>query len=134
MYNGRMKTCKDCSIEKVLSAFGRSKFSEDKKSSRCRECDKIRTSKMTAYEKSRNKNLLYLYGLELEDYESLLSAQGGVCLICSSEPTNEPLLVDHCHNSLEVRGLLCRDCNTGLARFKDSIELLDRAKSYLLVD
>lgn len=86
---------------------------------------------MTPYEINRNKNLYYLYGLEIEEYALMLEAQGGVCKICGSRPEKEPLDVDHCHNSLEIRGLLCRDCNVGLARFKDNPSLLEAAKIYL---
>jgi len=42
----------------------------------------------------------------------------------------EPYL-DHCHKTKTIRGLLCNDCNVGLARFKDNPLLLDKAKEYL---
>lgn len=44
--------------------------------------------------------------------------------------------VDHCHKSesqgiMKVRGLLCNGCNIGLSRFKDDINLLQSAITYL---
>lgn len=55
--------------------------------------------------------------------------QSGKCLICNEIPKR--LVVDHCHTSGKVRGLLCDHCNTGLGRFKDSPELLMAAIRYL---
>lgn len=39
--------------------------------------------------------------------------------------------VDHCHETGQVRGLLCNLCNQALGLFKDSPELLARATAYL---
>lgn len=41
------------------------------------------------------------------------------------------LVVDHCHSSGEVRGLLCHNCNRALGLFKDSRENLLNAVEYL---
>lgn len=39
--------------------------------------------------------------------------------------------VDHDHETLEVRGLLCRNCNTGLGMFGDSDEKIQKAIEYM---
>lgn len=41
------------------------------------------------------------------------------------------LQVDHNHETKQVRDLLCHSCNTGLGKFKDSVELLEAATQYL---
>jgi hypothetical protein len=41
------------------------------------------------------------------------------------------LVVDHCHSSGEVRGLLCHNCNRALGLLKDSVDSLMRAARYL---
>jgi len=85
-------------------------------------------------EKCRAAKYRTRYGIDLADYESMLLKQGGKCKLCESESPGgygAYFHVDHCHDSKNVRGLLCGSCNKGLGCFKDSIDLLERAKSYL---
>ena len=53
------------------------------------------------------------------------------CGICRREMHWEDLCVDHDHATLAFRGLLCRQCNSGLGFFKDRIESLQNAIIYL---
>ena len=61
--------------------------------------------------------------------------QGASCAICkSTEPCMKNagrLYVDHCHETGEVRGLLCFRCNTMLGNAGDSPEVLRLAAEYL---
>lgn len=41
------------------------------------------------------------------------------------------LVVDHCHSSGVVRGLLCHNCNRALGLLKDSTRNLESAIRYL---
>ena len=52
----------------------------------------------------------------------------GVCDICKAVcfPYR-----DHCHTTGRQRGTLCINCNTGIGMFKDSVELLGKAITYL---
>ena len=71
------------------------------------------------------------YGITLEEYDELSAYQNYVCAICLEVcNTGQPLSVDHCHDTNEVRGLLCRRCNVAIGKLK-SVELLDRAIEYL---
>jgi hypothetical protein len=83
---------------------------------------------------SRRRHLKHLYGLTVDQYDTLLQAQNGRCAICSSDKPGgrgKHWHVDHCHDQGHVRGLLCRACNTGLGVFKDDPALLRAAIAYL---
>ena len=79
----------------------------------------------------RNAYLLRNFGISNDDYDDLLSRQGGGCAICGRPPKKAALHVDHDHNTGIVRGLLCVGCNNALGQFKDSTDLLARASTYL---
>jgi hypothetical protein len=68
------------------------------------------------------------YGITKEEHLELISKQNNCCKICQ-EP--KKLYVDHCHETKQVRGLLCHNCNTALGHLKDSPELLNKAAEYL---
>ncbi len=72
------------------------------------------------------------YGITIDEYDTLLRSQNGVCAICSREPVDgQRLAVDHDHKTGKVRGLLCFKCNTGLGHLGDSLDTLKRAVDYL---
>jgi len=74
--------------------------------------------------------LLARYGLKPEDYARLFLAQGAVCAICRRPPSGRRMLdIDHCHQTLEIRGLLCHRCNRGLGYF--SREHAERVGDYM---
>ena len=54
------------------------------------------------------------------------------CDICK-KPESEvgTLHLDHCHDTNNIRGLLCKNCNPGIGQFKNSIDLLLCAIEYL---
>lgn len=68
------------------------------------------------------------YGLSLETLEAMKTAQNSRCAICSS---SDRLVVDHSHETGEVRGLLCHACNVALGLLKDSPDVIIRAAEYL---
>lgn len=53
------------------------------------------------------------------------------CVICGS---TESLVVDHCHETNTIRGMLCNHCNRGLGHFRDDPQLLEFARIYLLAN
>lgn len=79
------------------------------------------------------------YRITPETYEAMRVAQSNRCAICecvfldqnaaASHPNN--CVVDHCHETTKVRGLLCPACNLGLGKFEDNVDRLKRAISYL---
>lgn len=83
----------------------------------------------------RRKNLMRWYGLSINDYNKMVDACGGLCEICGMPEVNSRkcgLVVDHCHVTGKIRGLLCYRCNISLGSFNDDPELLMKAAAYLL--
>ena len=78
----------------------------------------------------REERLKQVYGLSLQDYEAMVTQQGGVCRICKTKPVR-PLFVDHCHASGRVRGLLCHPCNAALGFMRDDPVIAAAATDYL---
>ncbi len=104
----------------------------------CLECEKVHGKARTRRLRSRkglqplDRYLRDRYGITLDDYNERLRNQGGVCAICKRVPDQRRLVVDHCHTTGDVRGLLCSRCNTGLGMFTDNPETLYVAAVYLI--
>lgn len=74
------------------------------------------------------------YGLSELDYNQMVENQEGKCKICGIAAKDAMwgvLVVDHCHKTGKIRGLLCNSCNVGLGKFKDTPELIEKALRYL---
>lgn len=83
-------------------------------------------------EKGRAEKLRSRFNLTVEAYDELLESQCEVCAICGDEcDSGHRLSVDHDHETGEVRGLLCKDCNIALGFFRDNVKSLARAIEYL---
>ena len=69
---------------------------------------------------------------------SIFSEQSGGCAICGVQLTiyeglsSNDAVVDHDHDTDQIRGLLCRRCNLGIGYFDDNPENVLRAAEYLL--
>ena len=118
------RICIDCQIEKPITEY---MFRGPKKGrkrgyylTRCKKCHY-----------AKRKDLKY------KDFDrirwlELLVIQNGMCAICSEkffDPSS--VHVDHCHQTENVRGLLCGHCNLGLGLFKDKISNFQNAILYL---
>lgn len=98
----------------------------------------------------RAMNLRTKYGITEQEYDARRAAQDHRCAICGtherdipSHPVGRPrldgtptadaarLVVDHCHETKRVRGLLCVGCNAALGHFRDSPQSLRAALRYL---
>ena len=90
---------------------------------------------------SRSQTSRYLertYNITIFDYEAMLDKQNHRCKICDGEgfimnPKTHKvkLVVDHCHTTGAVRGLLCHNCNRALGLMKDNTQSLRVAIEYL---
>jgi len=94
-------------------------------------------AKKIPYESKRRHNYKTRYGISVEEYEAIFAKQNGVCAICE-KPENltkdgklHALAVDHNHETLQVRGLLCMNCNTRLGYFEGK-NILVKLMAYLM--
>jgi hypothetical protein len=63
-----------------------------------------------------------------EFYNIKIKECGGRCMICGAL---DRLVVDHCHDTGIMRGLLCYKHNAGMGMFADNPILLENAVNYL---
>ena len=131
-----LKDCTKCKEVKPVGEFFKASNS-DGLASRCKVCTKEADPR-----KARDGRLRHFYNITIEQYESLLDAQDGVCAGCLRPPAKSKdgvLCVDHDHTCCPgnkscgkcVRGLLCDECNTSLGKLQDSRETLLRLAEYI---
>lgn len=144
-----MKTCITCKIQKSLSDYYSSSRYKSGYLNKCKPCvlklnimcdQKFRSKRREKHrewnalnkekikEYRRKSNLKFNYNLTQEQFDQMALSQNGRCAICREA---KKLVVDHCHKTGIVRGLLCSLCNSGLGYFKDSLYNLTTAYRYL---
>lgn len=69
------------------------------------------------------------YGLTKSMWDAMYFEQDGTCAICSQR---EATFVDHCHETGQVRALLCSKCNMGLHFIEDDV-FIGKAGEYLAI-
>ena len=98
--------------------------------------------KAMAAEKAGWSALKSKYGITKDQYMALLEAQNYKCKICGLTSATQAaksgrkrvptaLVVDHCHETGRIRGLLCSNCNSMLGMARDNPVTLLRAIQYL---
>lgn len=142
-----MKKCTGCKIEKPLDDFHRNSKKLDGHETRCKSCKsaynrwlaknpveirKFKNGKLK--KKTIRTDVSKKYGITSDAYDEMLSEQNGVCAICGRHPNGNKkrLCIDHDHESGNVRGLLCNDCNVALGYAKDNIGILEKMINYLI--
>ncbi len=81
----------------------------------------------------RNTALKKAYGITIDQFDAMVDAQGGKCLICQKTLTlwSKFTHVDHDHDTGEIRAILCHPCNSALGLLGEKVSLLQRAIIYL---
>lgn len=92
------------------------------KARRCLTCHTANT---------REWRLKNLYDLSVEKYDRMLEEQDNSCSICAKSFDDFQPVVDHDHETGDVRAVLCTHCNTGLGQFFDDAQTLQKAIDYL---
>lgn len=91
----------------------------------CKECAKKKS--LETFRASR-------FGITLDKYLEMVEEQNKQCAICGAPHSDEKwkvLVVDHDHETGNIRGLLCMTCNKALGYFRDNINNLRNAIKYL---
>lgn len=143
------KACTACGQVKPTTQFYKRKVSKDGLQNHCKPCSNERIARkrannreyMRSYMKSdagktavRRHRLKKNYGLSLQEFNELLSAQSFSCACCgTTEPkgNSNQWHVDHCHETGAVRGLLCNACNIGIGCLGDDLQGVRNALKYL---
>jgi len=142
-----LRRCRLCELEANteadLNMFVSDSKSKHGKANCCLECRRNEYSKYEAENKNKRTvekkeqmwehTLKSKYGINKEEYNTMLEEQDFSCKICNAHiaELDRKLYVDHCHTTGKVRGLLCITCNTGIGMLKDDIEILENAIKYL---
>jgi len=80
----------------------------------------------------RETRLRLKYGITIERWGEILEEQGGRCAICrTDDPGVRGFFVDHDHERMTVRGLLCKKCNSAIGYLRDDAQLIRRAARYV---
>lgn len=130
--------CSKCGRWQSKMLFSPSR--RDLQRSWCRECSAVyehdwRTrnveKRSAASRRSKRARLLRLYKAPSDDFDSLLEQQGGGCAICGGPKGQREYHIDHSHETLQYRGILCSGCNLGLGHFGEDVRRLQAAVDYL---
>jgi Autographiviridae endonuclease VII len=150
-----LKTCPECGETKPREEFHKHAGHRDGLRKRCKQCvsnyarrwreanlERISTA-AAEYRRAnpdkcrvaqRRNGLKRNYGLTVDQYDALLTEQQGRCAICGGTepgPNYARFVVDHCHRTGKVRGLLCALCNWGIGYLQDNPEIMTSATVYL---
>lgn len=103
--------------------------------------DPIKQKKYNGNYKIRQTNwrLRKRYQIDFEEYERILANQNNCCAICkisiqeyrAKRNNNVNFAIDHCHITMQIRGVLCHKCNMGLGYFNDNSKIITQALCYL---
>ncbi len=139
------KLCKGCDKTKLFKDFHLRQRHDTYPntvagySDKCKKCTlidrkaaKIKNPKKIA-DIDTNSRLKRMYGITLTQYNQLFSAQNGCCKTCERPAGDfkKVLVVDHCHTTKLVRGLLCMPCNLTLGYVQDNTKVLENLIGYL---
>lgn len=137
--------CVTCGIRKPTSEFYKRADRKSGLSGSCKECTRERAARWYAENKdrasrsqaqwharNRERQAHYKrrrqYGITDAEYKRMREEQGDRCAICGKD---RPLVVDHCHDTGKVRGLLCNKCNSAIGYLGDDPTVIERAATYV---
>jgi len=137
----RCQSCHESHLRKVdreLKAVVRANETLEQKSDRSAYMKEWREGNQDKVEGMRWRARLKKYGITEEDFKGMWEEQQGCCKICRTElllggtqSDSNQCVIDHHHETGQVRGLLCRTCNLGIGYFNDNADMLRAAAEFL---
>ena len=127
-----MRTCTKCGETKPETEYYKTGKGHKRHGS-CKVCYKANVAKNKDPVRIRDLSLQKAYGITSKDYSEILESQGGVCDSCKRPPPNQRkkfLAVDHDHQTGQVRGLLCDNCNRALGLLGDDAQTISNLLAY----
>ena len=127
------KPCGKCGIVKTFDSFYDDRRYKTGKASYCKECHSA-YYKARCPEKRRLEAVKSKYGLSKEEYYQLKLSANNTCQTCGTpegDSKSTKLVVDHCHETGKVRGMICDKCNRALGLVGDNIQTLQNLITYL---
>jgi hypothetical protein len=117
---------------KIKLAYHRNRQATRRSIGQCIQCSNNAASDSAWCEAHRDRRretkLMRNYNIGASHRDAMVERQGGLCAICK---TSKATRIDHNHTTGYIRGMLCDHCNTGLGLFKDSINNLLSAATYV---
>lgn len=116
-----MRVCKKCKVGKELDEFPvyTNPTGQTGRRHTCKTCRQ-------AYNYERK--MMTDYGITKAEYDIMYEECAGACMTCGAKVD---LVIDHCHTSGAVRGLLCHPCNVALGLARDNTQTLRNMINYL---
>ena len=116
--------------------------------SHCRDCNREMLNKYygteegklalkNKYEKNKirlkNNKLIRDFGITYDDYKRILNEQKGRCAICgrTEKENGKMLAVDHDHETMKNRELLCSSCNLTIGFIEKNNLDINKIKNYI---
>lgn len=124
------RRCPRCGNKKPLEDFARNRSTRTGYGGYCKPCHNsvVNENRRKNHGGNRSFWLNRRYQVDAIQVEWMILQQGGVCALCGA---GKPEHVDHDHRARRLRGILCFNCNRGLGKFSDELELMSRAADYL---
>ena len=101
----------------------------------CKKCRSLQSSQNRNPMGERKRRLKNTYNITEEELLQLAEKQEYKCAICKKKisiiSSSKGLVIDHCHKTGKVRGLLCYSCNTLIGLAKENPEILKSAINYV---
>ena len=111
--------CKKCLQHKTFDKFHKRGIGYQ---AWCKEChneyQRLTRKRRETPQVKAAQNYKYRYGLTVEEVKEMVNSQNGKCALCDKNLIK--YVVDHCHITNKVRGILCPRCNVIIGGLDDA--------------